>query len=75
MRDVHKGIVRQEGEDYYLIPSRADAIEFAARIAKSGDTVLLAGIGHQNVLLTNFGTIPWSEKQHIKSAVDQLSAV
>lgn len=70
LRDIAAWIDRQEGEDYFIVPRRQYAINIAARITKPWDIVLLAGIGHQDVLDTNFGYIPWSEKKAIQKAYE-----
>lgn len=54
LRQIDDGITRQEGDGYYLIPNRRHAIAFAVQLAKPGDVVLLAGKGHETVLVTNF---------------------
>lgn len=69
LRDVARGIPRQEGEDYYIIPNRKDAIAMAVQVAKKWDIVVLTGIGHQDVLVTNFGMIPWNEHDMIVQAL------
>jgi UDP-N-acetylmuramyl tripeptide synthase len=55
-----------------VIPHREHAIHLAATLAKPWDVVLLAGIWHQDVLDTNFGYIPWSEKGMIEKAYETL---
>jgi UDP-N-acetylmuramoyl-L-alanyl-D-glutamate--2,6-diaminopimelate ligase len=62
LRDVAAGVERDVGTSFWIIPGRTHAITHAARIAQPGDIVLLAGIGHQDVLDTNFGYIPRSEQ-------------
>lgn len=44
-----------EGKKAYIIPERRYAIKLALDIAKPGDLVVLAGKGHEQVQLTNFG--------------------
>lgn len=52
LRQVVEGVDRQGsktlGETYFVIPDRGEAIEFAAGLAGPGDTVLLAGKGHED---------------------------
>lgn len=72
LRDVAAGVTRNEWENFMVIPHREHAIHLAATLAKPWDVVLLAGIWHQDVLDTNFGYIPWSEKGMIEKAYETL---
>jgi UDP-N-acetylmuramoyl-L-alanyl-D-glutamate--2,6-diaminopimelate ligase len=49
------------GRDYLIIRDRPAAIRFLLRHARPGDTVLLAGKGHERYLARDTGDIPWSE--------------
>lgn len=49
------------GRDYLIIPDRPAAIRFLIRHARPGDTVLLAGKGHDRYLERETGEIPWDE--------------
>ncbi len=72
INDIKQGITKPEGDNYRIIPNRRDAIRFVAQMVQPGDAVLLAWIGHQDVLYTNYGSIPWSEKKAIKEATASL---
>lgn len=50
------------GKSSYIIPERYYAIKLAMDIAEPGDLILLAGKGHEQVQLTNFGKRKWSDK-------------
>ena len=43
MNEVAGGIPRKEGEDFWIIFHREDAIRTALLMAKKGDIILLAG--------------------------------
>jgi len=43
IRDVSAGIKRKEGEDFWVIPSREDAIRTALTLALPNDIVVIAG--------------------------------
>jgi len=65
-REVARGLRaagRQEGRDYLLLLDRRRAIEYALHLAQPGDTVLLAGKGHETTLLLPEGAIPWDDRQ------------
>jgi UDP-N-acetylmuramoyl-L-alanyl-D-glutamate--2,6-diaminopimelate ligase len=49
------------GRDYLIIPDRPTAIRFLLQHARPGDTVLLAGKGHERYLARDTGEIPWDE--------------
>lgn len=53
--DVKKGIQREEGQDFFILPDREFAVRLAKDIAKPWDSVLLAGKGHESALYTNYG--------------------
>lgn len=53
--DIVAGIKRNEGENFFILPEREYALRMAIDLAKPGDTVLLAGKGHEQVHYTNFG--------------------
>jgi len=63
INDIKQGITKKEGDNYRIIPNRRDAVHFVAHLVQPDDVVLMAGIGHQDVLYTNYGSIPWSEKE------------
>jgi UDP-N-acetylmuramoyl-L-alanyl-D-glutamate--2,6-diaminopimelate ligase len=42
IRDVSEGIERTEGENFWIIPSREDAIRTALIMLKKGDILLVA---------------------------------
>jgi UDP-N-acetylmuramoyl-L-alanyl-D-glutamate--2,6-diaminopimelate ligase len=54
---------RREGVDLDLIPDRRDAIARALRIARAGDTILLAGKGHEGSIIVGHDKHPWDEEQ------------
>lgn len=50
-----------ESGDHTTIPDRVEAINWAVSQAQPGDTVLLAGKGHESTLARTSGDIPWDE--------------
>ncbi|HVV66465.1 MAG TPA: UDP-N-acetylmuramoyl-L-alanyl-D-glutamate--2,6-diaminopimelate ligase [Candidatus Saccharimonadales bacterium] len=48
-------------KDLFLVHDRPEAIEFAFRRAKKGDTVLLLGKGHEKTIEDAEGEHPWNE--------------
>lgn len=61
---VYQGIVKQKAEAKTLvIPDRKEAIEASLSQAKSGDIVLLTGIGHEDSRNMGGRLIPWNEAE------------
>ena len=57
------------GSRLHLIPDRPDAVDFAIRGATGGDTVLLAGKGHERTIETAHGPVPWDEREVAEEAL------
>ncbi|MBS9784411.1 UDP-N-acetylmuramoyl-L-alanyl-D-glutamate--2,6-diaminopimelate ligase [Candidatus Gracilibacteria bacterium] len=74
IREVAEGINRKEGENFWIIPSREDAIRTALLMLKKNDALIVAGKGSESVQVTQRGPIPWNDKkaiQEILSVIDQ----
>jgi UDP-N-acetylmuramoyl-L-alanyl-D-glutamate--2,6-diaminopimelate ligase len=58
-----------EGEGYFRVPDRAEAIQFAVDRAGPGDVVICCGKGHEQSMC--FGTVetPWSEHEALRAAL------
>jgi UDP-N-acetylmuramoyl-L-alanyl-D-glutamate--2,6-diaminopimelate ligase len=64
----------RDGEALFLIPDRTEAIRFAVAHAAPGDTVLLAGKGHESTMIMACGPVPWDERGVAEQAVrDRLA--
>jgi len=57
------GAARREGGVFELVPQREEAILRAILEAKEGDTVLLAGKGHETTLERGKEALPWNERE------------
>jgi UDP-N-acetylmuramoyl-L-alanyl-D-glutamate--2,6-diaminopimelate ligase len=64
----------REGEQYARIEDRRLAIAFAVRRARPGDTILLAGKGHERSILIGRGKQPWDERAAAEAAIRGLPA-
>src|SRR3989338_1213835 len=61
---------RPEGKIHFKIPDRQEAINFAIRdLAKTGDTVIVAGKGHEKSMCYGKIEYPWDEKKAILKAL------
>jgi UDP-N-acetylmuramoyl-L-alanyl-D-glutamate--2,6-diaminopimelate ligase len=63
---------RVEGQDFRRIPDRREAIREVIGRARPGDTVLLAGKGHEDRLLLGDEVVPWDEVTEARAAVEAL---
>ena len=61
------------GRDFDIILDRRAAIRRAIEMALPGDTVLLAGKGHERSMLTAAGREPWDERAEAEAAIRELS--
>lgn len=64
------GKVREK--DLFLVHDRTEAINFAAKRAKQGDTVLLLGKGHEKTIERANGEKPWDEIATTQEALKHL---
>ena len=62
---------RQAGVDYWCLPDRAEAIDFAVALARPGDLVIVTGKGHERSMC--FGTVetPWSDQAAARAALSR----
>ena len=71
-RDVQSGATgKAPGRDYEVVIDRRAAIRRAIEIARSGDTVLLAGKGHERSMRTAHGSEPWDERAEAEAAIQE----
>jgi UDP-N-acetylmuramoyl-L-alanyl-D-glutamate--2,6-diaminopimelate ligase len=68
--DVAAGAAgRRRGADFEIILDRREAIRHAIGLARPGDTVLLAGKGHERFMLLADGKHPWDERAEAEAAI------
>ena len=63
-----------EGAQYARIEDRREGIAHAVRRAGPGDTILLAGKGHERSILIGRGKEPWDERAAAEAAIRGLSS-
>jgi UDP-N-acetylmuramoyl-L-alanyl-D-glutamate--2,6-diaminopimelate ligase len=69
-RDVQSGVAgKAPGRDYEIVIDRRAAIRRAIELARPGDTVLLAGKGHERSMLVATGAEPWNEREEAEAAI------
>jgi len=72
MAQIASGLRRagaREGEAFWRIGDRADAIRFATEMAQPGDLVLVAGKGHEKSMCFGTTEIPWSDQEVLREAL------
>ena len=75
-RDVQAGAANKApGRDYEVVIDRRAAIRRAIEIAREGDTVLLAGKGHERSMRTAKGSEPWDERAEAEAAIRERPVV
>ncbi|TMC53304.1 MAG: UDP-N-acetylmuramoyl-L-alanyl-D-glutamate--2,6-diaminopimelate ligase [Chloroflexi bacterium] len=71
-RDVQAGAEgKAPGRDFEVVIDRRAAIRRAIEIAQPGDTVLLAGKGHERSMRTARGSEPWDERAEAEAAIKE----
>jgi len=69
-RDVQSGVEgKAPGTDYEIVIDRRAAIRRAIELARPGDTVLLAGKGHERTMQMAGGSEPWDERAVAEAAI------
>jgi len=70
--DIAQGIQNKiEGQSYWKITPREDALRQAFALARAGDTVLLLGKGHEQSIVTAEGAQPWDEERSARRLLQQ----
>ena len=72
IRDLKRGIKRRLSRDFWIIPSREDAIRTAIIMAEPGDIVLLANKGAETQLMTNAGPVPWRDTEVVRRILTEI---
>ena len=66
------GAGKVRGTDYAVIEDRREAVRDAMRRAQAGDTVLLAGKGHESSIIVGEEKRPWDEAAAARDALREL---
>ncbi len=64
---------RRDGEDYFKIPDRQEAIAFALQQARPGDLVIITGKGHERSMCFGTTEYPWSDQEAVKTVLDTMT--
>ena len=71
-RELTKGF---ETRGYVVEPDRRNAIALGIGVARSGDTVIIAGKGHETYQIIGKSTIAFDDRVEARKVLDQLSEV
>jgi UDP-N-acetylmuramoyl-L-alanyl-D-glutamate--2,6-diaminopimelate ligase len=59
-------------EDFFEIPDRAEAIEFACKNAQAGDTIVIPGMGDLEGRTFADGIRPWNEREEVRKILKKI---
>ena len=62
----------REGETFWRIPDRGEAIRFAVRLARPGDIVLYCGKGHEQSMCFGAREHLWDDRTAMRAALAEL---
>jgi UDP-N-acetylmuramoyl-L-alanyl-D-glutamate--2,6-diaminopimelate ligase len=65
----------REGENFWKIPDRGEAIRFAIRLAKPGDIVLSCGKGHEQSMCFGKTEYLWDDRTAMRAALAEFLGV
>ncbi len=65
----------REGETFWRVPDRGEAIRFALRLARAGDIVLSCGKGHEQSMCFGAREHLWDDRTAMRAALSELLGV
>lgn len=71
IEDISAGIKRKEGEKFWKIPHRYEAIKTALSMAQEGDTVIIAGKGSEEIQMIGDEKIPWDDRKVVRELLSR----
>ena len=75
MADGAKSKGGREGETFWRVPDRGEAIRFALRLARPGDIVLSCGKGHEQSMCFGAREHLWDDRTAMRAALSELLGV
>ncbi len=61
-----------EGQSFWRVPDRGEAIRFAVSMAKAGDIVIACGKGHEQSMCFGETEYPWDDRIAMRAALSEL---
>ena len=65
----------REGETFWRVPDRGEAIRFALRLAREGDIVLACGKGHEQSMCFGSREHLWDDRTAMRAALSELLGI
>jgi UDP-N-acetylmuramoyl-L-alanyl-D-glutamate--2,6-diaminopimelate ligase len=65
----------REGETFWRVADRGEAIKFALRLARPGDVVLACGKGHEQSMCFGKTEYPWDDRTAMRAALAEFLSV
>ena len=65
----------REGETFWRVADRGEAIKFALSLARPGDIVLACGKGHEQSMCFGAVEYPWDDRVAMRAALSQLLGI
>jgi len=65
----------REGETFWRVPDRGEAIKFALRLAQPGDIVLSCGKGHEQSMCFGATEYLWDDRTAMRAALAEYLSV
>jgi UDP-N-acetylmuramoyl-L-alanyl-D-glutamate--2,6-diaminopimelate ligase len=65
----------REGETFWCIPDRGEAIRTALRLAQPGDIVITCGKGHEQSMCFGVIEYPWDDRIAMQAALSELLGI
>jgi UDP-N-acetylmuramyl tripeptide synthase len=72
IKDVLPWINRIEGNDFFVISTRKEAIEMALSLLNEGDALLVAWKWDEHIMVTNNWPIEWHDKSVIEEILSNV---
>ena len=74
IREVESGLQSVSGANYRSIADRREAIRLALSSASAGDTVIVAGKGHETYQVIGNQTFDFDDRIVVRELLDELAA-
>jgi UDP-N-acetylmuramoyl-L-alanyl-D-glutamate--2,6-diaminopimelate ligase len=78
LAEMAAGAVSQggvEGETFWRIPDRREAIRFALSLARPGDVVIICGKGHEQSMCFGEVEYPWDDRIAVRAALTEWLSI
>ena len=69
---ISEGVERVEGDSFWKIPDRKEAICLALSLAQKGDSVIVSGKGCEEVMMLRGKRIKWNDRDVIEELIGKL---